>query len=439
MIVSLGIRNFGSIREKQTLSFEADRSTHLEDQFVTYTASGLRLLKLVLIYGANASGKTTVLKALDFLRDLVLNPVEKKTDELDFNPFLFDTKTPNQTSNITIEFVQHEIRYLYDIEFSRKAIVHEELYFFDPNKASIFKRTTDLEKQFTEISFGSKIKKDKTFEKTLESNTLWNNSVFGGYLKTNIELLELKYAVDWFNEYLNLLVDSKTTLESFVVSSIEKQQIKKEDIIKILKKADFNISDIIIEDDPLDYPRFYELLKANHRKNSFLSTAVDSLSKPNRSLLTFNSTKITFEHTVGKKKYSLPFASESEGTKRYFEFAGLLCLLLTQSKAIPIDELEASLHPDLYLQFILSFLLNSKNSQVIATTHNREILSNKDIFRNDAIWFTDKSEGGATQLYSLADFDSSVIRDSSNILNAYKSGKLKGVPNLGDYYLDLAS
>ncbi len=103
---------------------------------------------------------------------------------------------------------------------------------------------------------------------------------------------------------------------------------------------------------------------------------------------------------------------------------------------IPIDELESSLHPDLFVHFLLSFLVNSEGSQIIATTHNREILNNKDIFRNDAVWFTDKTDTCATELYSLADFDSSVIRDTSNVYNAYKIGKLGGVPNLGDYYIN---
>lgn len=106
---------------------------------------------------------------------------------------------------------------------------------------------------------------------------------------------------------------------------------------------------------------------------------------------------------------------------------------------LPVDELEASLHPDLYEHFLLSFLMNSKESQLIATTHNRELLNNKDIYRNDAIWFTDKNDDCATELYSLADFDSSVVRDTTNVLNAYKSGKLGAKPNTGDYYLDLNS
>ena len=109
MIINFNVKNFGSIKEKQTLSFEADKSDHLENYYII-NVEGFRLLKMALIYGANASGKTTVLKALDFLRELVLNPKDKKTDELNFNPFLFDTKTPKQNTEISIEFIQGKIR-----------------------------------------------------------------------------------------------------------------------------------------------------------------------------------------------------------------------------------------------------------------------------------------------------------------------------------------
>ena len=162
MIINFSVQNFGSIKEKQTLSFEADRSTHLEDTYIVYIG-GQRILKLALIYGANASGKTTILKALDFLRDIILEPEHKKTNELVFNPFLFDTATPKQNSIISIEFFQNGIKYFYEVEFFKKAIVSEELYFHNPNKANLFKRITNLENQFTEITFGNKISTDKVF------------------------------------------------------------------------------------------------------------------------------------------------------------------------------------------------------------------------------------------------------------------------------------
>jgi AAA15 family ATPase/GTPase len=431
MIVNFSVQNFGSIKDKQTLSFEADKSTHLEDHYIISATGGLRLLKLALIYGANASGKTTILKAMEFLRDLVLEPAEKKTDSLEFNPFLFDSETPKQNSIISIDFIQNEVRYFYEVELNKNAISREELNFFNPNKANVFKRTTDIDKQFTEITFGSKIKKDKTFEKTLESNTLWNNTVLGGFLKTNIELKELKETTDWFKNYLKPLIFTRTELEGYVTSRIDKTEIKKDLVVSILKKADFNISDILIQEEEKDLPDgFLEFIEKQ------LKTPDEKIKElKNKGKIT--SVNLEFEHTVNNKKYSLPFEFESQGTRRYYGFAGLLSLLIKDSVAFPIDELEASLHPELYIHFLLSFLINSKKSQIIATTHNREILTNKDIFRNDAIWFTDKSETCATELYSLSDFDSSVVRDTSNIFNAYKTGKLGGTPNLGDYYINI--
>ncbi len=404
MIIKFSVQNFGSIKDKQTLSFEADKSNHLEEYYII-PINGMRLLKLGMIYGANASGKTTVLKALEFLRNIALEPKEKKTDELNFNPFLFDSETPNQNTILSIEFIQNSVRYYYEVELNKKAIVKERLDFYNPHKANVYQRTTNLETQFSEITFGSKIKTDKIFEKTLESNTLWNNTVLGGFLKTNIELKELKDAIDWFKIYSSPVYQSFYNIESIFSEYIDSSKIEKEHIINILQKADFNISNIFLQ-----------------KKEEIGEHSIYD---------------IRLEHTIDNKKYQLNFNLESEGTQRYYSLAGLLYLAIKGSFGFLIDELESSLHPDLFTHFLLSFLINSKQSQLITTTHNREILNNKDIFRNDAIWITDKSENCATELYSLADFDTSVIRDTSNIYNAYKIGKLGGIPNLGDYYIDL--
>jgi len=425
MLINFSIQNFGSVKDKQTLSFEADKSTHLEDYYVIKKGK-YRLLKLGLIYGANASGKTTILKALDFLRSIVLEPEDKKTDTLDFQPFLFDAHTPTENTILSIEFLQNEIKYDYSVAFNKRAIVKEELINYNPNKATVFTRTTNLDKQLTDIKFGSKIKTDKTFEKNLEANTLWNNTVLGGFLKTNIDSNELKEVGDWFEDYLNLLVLTKTDLKKQITEQIEENIISKSSILGIIKKADFNISNFEIKEDKTFAEKW---LKTD------ISSLMDAAAKKN--MMEYLIRKdISFEHTVNGTPYTLPLKKESEGTQKYYGYAGLLSLLINDSLSFSIDELESSLHPDLYIHFLLTFLVNAKQSQLIATTHNREILNNKDIFRNDAIWFTDKDEASATQLYSLADFDTSVIRDTSNVYNAYKIGKLGGVPNLGDYYIE---
>ncbi|WP_314811069.1 ATP-binding protein [Capnocytophaga granulosa] len=402
MIVNFSIQNFGSIKGKQTLSFEADASKHLEDTYVVHTADK-RLLKLALIYGANASGKTTILKALDFLRDLVVNPKEKKTDMLDFSPYLFDANTPEQPTELSIAFVHEEVFYEYEVAFTRQSVIREVLYVYDPEKTLVYSRTTDIEEQLTKISFANKIPLEKSAQQVLELNTLWNNTVLGGFLKTNINLEEFRQVINWFRNYLKPIIAPRTLLGRYVTDKIDEKEIAKEEVLEILKKADFNISDIIIE-------RRKDPIKGIDRINLFS------------------------EHMVNNISYKLPMEKESEGTKRFYCFAGLLALLIKSPTVFPIDELESSLHPDLYTHFLLSFLQNAKQSQLIATTHNRELLADRDIFRDDVIWFTDKSKDCATELYSLADFDTSTIK---NILNAYKIGKFSGVPRLSDTFIDV--
>jgi|SRR5690554_381150 AAA15 family ATPase/GTPase len=430
MIINFAIQNFGSVKDKQTLSFEANKTEHLEDTYII-NVGGMRLLKLILIYGSNASGKTTILKALDFLRDIVIMPNDKKTDELDFEPFLFDADTPAMTSKLEIEFIHEEIKYLYQVEFIKKAIVSEELYFYNPNKANLYKRRTDLSNQYTDISFGSKIKIDKAFENALEANTLWNNTVLGGYLKTNIDFKELNPVIKWFRNYLRPMVAPKTSLDSYVIEKISEGKINRNDVIEILKKADFHISDIVIkEKEEKIPPHLLEFIQKEFARKGKIKQMSEEDEK-------YKLMSLIFEHTVNNKKYSLDFREESEGTKRYFGYAGILSEILRNQGVLPVDELESSLHPDLYEHFILTFLMNAKQSQIIATTHYREILNNKDVFRNDAVWFTDKDKSCSTELYSLADFNSSVIRDSTNVLNAYKSGKLGATPNPDDTYVEL--
>ena len=414
MIVNFSIQNFGSIKDKQTLSFEADDSKHLEDTYVVHTA-GKRLLKLVLIYGANASGKTTVLKALDFLRDLLMNPKEKKTDILHFDPFLFDVQTPLQPTQLSIEFVHEEVCYQYEVAFTRQAIISEALYIdtFERVRVLVYSRTTDIEEQLTKISFGDKITIDKNAQQVLELNTLWNNTVLGGFLKTNINLEEFRRVADWFQNYLKPIVAPDTKLDTYITNKIDDKKMTKEEILEILKKADFNISDMVIRKKEEIVPE--DLLR-------FFKGQIEIKGR------------IIFQHKIDNVFYSLPMEKESEGTKRFYGFAGLLALLIKTPTIFPIDELESSLHPDLYTHFLLSFLQNAQHSQLIATTHNRELLGDTDIFRNDVIWFTDKGEDCATELYSLADFDTSAIK---NFLNAYKIGKFSAVPRLFDTFIDL--
>lgn len=429
MLISFSVQNFRSIKDKVTLSFEADRSLDLEDSYIIKPrGTKLRLLKLGMIYGANASGKTTILEALDFLRKLVLDPLEKKSETIDVPAFLFDDQTQNAPTVFSIEFFKAGVKYHYAVELDAQAILAESLYFYQPNKAKVFSRTTDIEKQWSQIQFGKKIgigKKDVGF---LTANTLWNMTTLSGYEKTNFESAQLQNVVGWFRDNLKGIIRPRTNLTGFITNLLENETIAKDDIVALLRKADFQISDIFIDTHTVDVDeKLAAQLKVFRIPDEEIEKIKDNGELKFRELL--------FSHNINGKDYKLDYQEESAGTQRYFAYSGLLSLLTKGNVIFPIDELESSLHPDLFKHFILSFLANAKNAQLIATTHYREFLMDRDLYRDDAIWFTEKQADGSTDLFSLADFDSSVIRDTSSVFNAYKIGKLGAVPAPRDFYM----
>lgn len=165
--------------------------------------------------------------------------------------------------------------------------------------------------------------------------------------------------------------------------------------------------------------------------------SIDSVIKEQvKSTSTIPDTRVRMSHTGENGMFELDFNEESQGTQRYYELAGVLLSVINGSHFIAIDELEYAMHPDLYEHFIVTFLTNAKESQILCTTHMREFLSDKNLFRDDAVWITQKDTHGATELYSIADFDAEELNQVKNRYSAYRSGRLGGIPHLGDTYVE---
>lgn len=403
MILDFTISNFRSIKETQTISFEATKDTHLEDYFII-KKDKYRILKIATILGANASGKSNIIRAFGLLHDLILSPCENKNSEIDYDKFALDTDFVDNDSVMIVNFICGEQKYYYEVHFNNKAVTYELLKkhpFGELKDHNVYTRETDLEKGVSIIKWGSKYKlASKT--RGLIDNLIHNRTVFGAFQNTNVDIPWMKEIIDWVDCYiLPQVLPTPQGLFGDITEQIAEQRIDKEIIVRHLNKADIGISDFIIEKIDNDM---------------------------------FNNYEIRFIHNGSQGGVSFDVREESEGTKRYYELSGVLMLLVKENHFVTIDELECRLHPDLYEHFVLTYLKNTKESQIIFTTHSREFLNDRGLFRDDSVWITEKTDVGATNLYSLADFDSNFLRNTTNRYNMYKAGRLGGVPRLQDTY-----
>ena len=433
MLVDFSVENFMSFKDRQTISFEPDtRVKGLEKYYfisihdLNAKRKPLQLLKIGMIYGANASGKSNLLKALDFFRQIVLKTKVEKNSPFSFAPFEMDY---SRNSFFEVNFVSNQIKYNYKLEFNKDSIVYEELseytYLTSNRKKCIYKRTTDEKKQLPHIVFEKNIKIKPLILKQLNIVTLWNETVLAGFSKISVDIAPVKNVSDWFLNYLNILFPIQIPLDLFTTDLIEDKKISKSDIVRALQRADFNISDFSMKS-KISVDDYLQGVMATYGDNFKFPIKVEV----SEDLESSDLPQIIIRHKTQKKEFDLPYILESEGTKRYLGLMGVLMYLSKNKEFMMIDELDMSLHPELYEAFIISFLKNVNESQLLFTTQNREFLQKKHVLRKDALWISNKRGEGSTELYSFSDFGSSLIRNTTSIYNAYSMGKLGGRPNV---------
>lgn len=432
MILDFTISNFRSIKEAQTISFEATSDTHLEDYYVVQK-DRYRVLKIATILGANASGKSNVVRAFSMFHDLVLEPCKNKTSNIVYDKFALDSNSADKDSIMIVNFLCGEQKYYYEVHFNNKAVTYELLKkhpFGNLREHKVFERNTDLASGVSSIKWGDNYRSASN-SRDLGSNLIHNRTVFGAFQNTNVNIPWMKEIVDWLDSYiLPPVFPSEQHIYEYVTNKINQKEIDKKLVALQLKKADVGVSDFLVEKETKDIPK--ELI------NMILSD--DEVPEEFKNKIKADPTtedfKIRLIHNGLQGGVPFDFNEESRGTQRYYELTGILMMLVKEPHFVAIDELECKLHPDLYEHFIATYLNNAKDSQIVFTTHMREFLSDKDMFRDDSVWFTEKSDEGATDLYSLADFGSDILRDSTSRYNVYRAGRLGAVPRLQDTYIE---
>jgi hypothetical protein len=427
MIFEFKIQNYLSFKDEVVYSFEATTDKTLEDRYVVEVAPGVRILKLGIVYGANASGKSNLITAFDFIRSFVRYSTKDKTEVTGFVPFMFD-KTKDEPGRFELIFYIGGIKHAYFLALDDSNVYEEKLYYYPGTQpAMIFNRFFDKENSISTIEFGSKIKVTKAARDEFQIKTLKNMSFLAASLQVNFTIPELEKVLHWFKNQFFSPITPDMNLSEYSKEFINKDIQAKEFALKFMKDADYNITDIVIEDVVREAPekllRFIELDLTDKEER-------DRLLKEK----TIHINKLAFEHEIerdGKKeKHFLSESYQSDGTMRYFGLSAPFYETIKDNAFLCIDEIESSLHALLVNHFIREFLMagdQSKQAQLLVTTHNISLLTEKELLRKDAIWFVDKVKDGHTTLYSMADFD---MRKELSFYNAYKIGKFGAIPNV---------
>lgn len=431
MILDFTISNFRSIKEPQTISFEASDDKHLEEYYIVNKGK-YRVLKIATILGPNASGKSNIIRAFSMIHDLFLEPCKNKTSKIEYDRFALDPDAANVDSVMVVNFLCGEQKYTYEVRFNNKSVTYELLKkhpFGELRAHTVYERTTDAVSEVASIKWGGNYKSVSN-SRDLGPNLLHNRTVFGAFQNTNVDIPWMKEIIDWVDSYLLPPISPLNQgLYEYVTNKISQQMIDKDSVALQLKAADIGVADFIIETETIAIPKeVVEKLLSDDKVPEDFKNEVKS--NP-----TTEEKNVRLIHNGSQGGVSFEFKEESGGTRRYYELSGILMMLIKESHFVAIDELECRLHPDLYEHFIATYLVNAKESQMVFTTHMREFLADRDMFRDDSVWFTEKSDNGATELYSLNDFGSDVLRDSTSRYNVYRAGRLGAVPRLRDTYI----
>lgn len=417
MIQEFYVENFMSFGDRQYVSFEATSDKTYLDELTVEVKPGVRLLKTAIFYGANASGKSNLLFAIETMWKLLYIPRDiKGKDTYNYLPFALRKGDPTK---FEVTFYIESVRYTYKIEYNQKSILYEKLEFSKSNRNALFYER-DKEKG---ISFG-KIGLSKNSEKLIKAFTLDNHTVLSSFAKTNFDESDSEYEnlYKWIGANVHEIAEHDNLMD-IAKEALEHKTLKKF-ITESLCVSDFNIIDFNVEEDFDD--RNLELKEKIKKDDSIPNEIKDELISSLKD-------ELKFSHRTKSNKFTLDIKDESSGTIQFFGVSRKIYDLINTECITLIDELEDSLHYDLMLHIILRFIRNSKNSQLIFSTHSI-LLLDEDFIRRDMVKLVEKSrETAESQIYSASDFK---LHKKLSLFNAYKIGKFGAKPELGSTLID---
>lgn len=411
MLVDFTVQNFRSIRDEQTLSFFAQRNPEHFAHSIHYPSSDkVGVLSSAAIYGANAAGKTTLIRALQTFLDFIIEShALKEGDAIDaYQPYRLAEQTKIAPSLFSIEFVVEGVRYVYDLVVSANQVVSERLDFYSLGakrevRSKLFQRADGA--SWEQITFGTHYK-GGTRKFPLFANQAYLSKA--GNSPDAPEMIRKVYK--YFRRAIVF-----TRKDAKVMPAWRKDNELVSQVSAFLSQVDTGIKRIIIEKETRD-----DLL---NRLPDDMPQALKDRILEDFSLVPY------FKHATEQgREETFSESDESDGTRALFHVLPLLLKVFEYGYVLVWDELESSLHPHISELIVGLFNnpdVNTQHAQLLFTTHNLELMDSSKM-RKDQLWLAEKNRG-ATQLISLDEFDGG-LKQTSPFAKWYDEGRLGGLP-----------
>lgn len=429
MLIEFSTANYRSFRDQVTFSMVASstksKSEKLNHNNLFPVTDKLRLLTSAAIYGANASGKSNLLAAIAFMRRFVLYSQKgiEPTGGIDVEPFLLSTHTVDKPCFFEVAFVQDNRRYRYGFEVTAQRVEAEWLYRIGNSPRA--RESLLFEREGEQITLGEKFREGKDLQEKTRPNALFLSVVaqFNGEIAQQV--------TGWFRSCNTISGLSDTTLLLYTLHQFEKQA--GQPIVELLRGWDVDILDVEVQKALNPSGVSLPLTMPEELRQAILPMM--ELAQ-NKEQLTAQAAHRVYDEQ-GAPANTLVWdlqAHESEGTQKLFALSGPLLDTLGQGRVLIVDEMDARLHPLLTREIIKLFnspQTNPNHAQLIFATHDTNLLDNR-LLRRDQIWFVEKDQQGASQLYSLVEFkiDNKHVRNDASYEKDYIQGRYGAIPYL---------
>lgn len=418
MLIEFSVGNYRSFKEQVTFSMVAanlvSKDKSLDENNVFVVDNDLTLLKSAAVYGANASGKSNLAKALGFMIWFMINSSKEtqSTEKIRVERFKLSAATDTKPTFFEIVFLMEQKKYRYGFEATRDEVVSEWLFYVPKlREAKLFER------KFNNFSVSKRYKADGIQQKTRRNALFLSVSA-----QFNVEIAES--ILSWLSSKVKVVSGlDDSGYRGYTIGCLMENE-NKDEILQLLKKLDLGFGDVKVEESEITADLFPSEFP-DEIKSLILKSAGGKAASVQTTHRKFDETG----NSTSTELFNLD--EESEGTQKVFALAGPLVNTLKDGKALIIDEFDARIHPLIsraIVELFNSNETNPNNAQLILMTHDTNLLSNK-LFRRDQIWFTEKDRYGATDLYSLAEYKE---RNDATFESNYIKGKYGAIPYIGN-------